>query len=102
MKIICSAVATLSLLVGASAVADTSPRLVELQSTDNSFETSVCIIAAEFGLGTAHDVLQQNGSSIVKFNKKYDCNGMDLRTFARRNGRHIEDDQMDTALARNY
>ncbi|MBW8191485.1 hypothetical protein K0504_10595 [Neiella marina] len=100
MKVIYSAVATLSLLVGTSAFAGNSPT-PEFQSTDNSLETSVCIIAAEFGLSTAYDVLRQNGSSIAKFNKKYDCNGMDLRTFARRMGNHIEDDQMDTALAKN-
>ncbi|GGA86793.1 hypothetical protein GCM10011369_31050 [Neiella marina] len=101
MKTIFSAVATLSLLVASSAFANNAQPQIEFHSTDNSFETSVCIIAAEFGLGTAYDVLRQNGSSIAKFNRKYDCNGMDLRTFARRMGNHIEDDQMDTALAKN-
>ncbi|MBD1388476.1 hypothetical protein IC617_03460 [Neiella sp. HB171785] len=101
MKTFFSALATLSLLVAPTALANNAKSQIEFQSTDNSFETSVCIIAAEFGLGTAYDVLRQNGSSVAKFNRKFDCNGMDLRTFARRMGNHIEDDQMETALAKN-
>ncbi|MFT5675102.1 MAG: hypothetical protein ACI808_001031 [Paraglaciecola sp.] len=57
---------------------------VKFAASNDTFETSVCVVAAKNGIEEAKKMLTDNGISFNAFNKDISCNGKALRSFSRK------------------
>jgi hypothetical protein len=58
--------------------------VVKFTASNDTFNTSVCVVAAKNGIEEAKKMLTDNGISFKAFNKDVSCNGKALRSFSKK------------------
>ena len=73
-----------SLIAAAVFSLNVNASIVKFEASDDTFNTSVCVVAAKNGIEEAKKMLTNNGISFKAFNKDISCNGKALRSFSKK------------------
>jgi predicted nucleic acid-binding Zn-ribbon protein len=73
-----------SLIVAAVFSLNVNASIVKFAASNDTFNTSVCVVAAKNGIEEAKKMLTDNRISFKAFNKDISCNEKTLRSFSKK------------------